>query len=297
MAISISAGMRNSLYAMGDIQGQIDTANKRLSTGKRVNDALDGARNYFQAKGFSREAQNLSNLNDQMSLGLQTIQKAQKAIDGIQKLVESVQSLARSARSIVNTDATSRDALGSQMAALMTQAYNLGLDTAFNGKNLLQVGATGDTLDIVTNTATGAGQTKVSIVAADVRVENVAGLNISIAGNGFAFAAGATTYTAGNFTAAAGDTKLDALITASTAALTSLANKASVIATQASTVQIRQQFTKDTIRINNESADTLTIADINEEGANLAALQTKQQLAVQALSLASRSDQSILRLF
>ncbi len=69
------------------------------------------------------------------------------------------------------------------------------------------------------------------------------------------------------------------------------------IATQASTIDIRIGFSKDTARINNEAADNLVVADINEEGANLSALQTKQQLAVQALSLASRADQAILRLF
>jgi flagellin len=73
--------------------------------------------------------------------------------------------------------------------------------------------------------------------------------------------------------------------------------RASVIATQASVVDLRIQFTKDTTRILNSSADSLTLADMNEEGANLSALSTRQQLAVQALSLANRSDQAILRLF
>ena len=44
-------------------------------------------------------------------------------------------------------------------------------------------------------------------------------------------------------------------------------------------------------------ADNLVVADLNEEGANLLALQTRQQLSTQALSLASQSDQAILRLF
>ena len=44
-------------------------------------------------------------------------------------------------------------------------------------------------------------------------------------------------------------------------------------------------------------ADKLTLANINEEGANLLALQTRQQLGIQALSLAAQAEASILRLF
>jgi flagellin-like hook-associated protein FlgL len=271
--------------------------NRRLATGRKVNDALDNARNYFQAQGFMKDSRDLSNLNDEMSLGLQTIQKAQKAIDGISKMVESVQALARSARTLVNTDAVGRDALGTQMAQLLSQVTTLSLDAGFNGRNLIQTGATADVLDVVTNLSTGAAQTKISITAADLRVDQATGLNLSIAGNGFAFAANVTTYAAGNFTGAGGDTKLDALITAATTALTNIQSRASVIATQASTVQIRQQFTKDWSKISNVASDALTLADMNEEGAALTALQTRQQLAVTAMSLASQSDQAILRLF
>jgi flagellin len=297
MGISLSFGLRNSLNAMQEIQGAIDSTNKRLATGRKVNDALDNARNYFQSQSFLKDGRDLSNLNDAMSLGLQTIQKAQKAVDGITKLVESAQSLARSARSLVNTDAAGRDALGNQIRDLMNQAQNLATDAGFNGKNLLQSGATADTLDIVTNLSTGAAQTKVTLTAADVRVDQASGLNISTAANGLGYAANLTTYTAGNFTGAAGDTKLDALITAGTTALTGLQAKASIIATNASVVQIRQSFTNDWRKVSQTASDALTLADINEEGAALTSLQTRQSLSVTALSLASRSDQAILRLF
>ncbi len=85
--------------------------------------------------------------------------------------------------------------------------------------------------------------------------------------------------------------------TAVATAVNTLQGKSAAIATQASVIDIRLAFTKDTARINNDAADNLLVADINEEGANLSSLQTKQQLAVQALSLANRADQAILRLF
>jgi flagellin len=296
-AIALSQGLRNSLNALNTIDDQIAVTNRRLATGKKVNDALDNARSYFQARGFDKDARDLTNLVDSANLGLQTIQKAQKAVDGFTKLVESAQSLARSARSLVNTDATGRDALGNQIRDLLNQAQNLATDAGFNGKNLLQTGTTPDVLDIVTNTSSGAGQTKITLTGADVRLDQATGLNLSIAGNGLGYAANLTTYTAGNFTAAAGDTKLDALITAASTALSTLQSRASVIATQGTTVQVRNQFLKDSISVAKTSSDLLTLADINEEGANLTSLQNRQSLSVTALSLASRSDQAILRLF
>jgi flagellin len=61
-------------------------------------------------------------------------------------------------------------------------------------------------------------------------------------------------------------------------------------------IQTRQDFTKQTINTLQEGSDKLTIADPNEEGATLLALQTRQQLAVSALSLASQAQQSVLSL-
>ena len=64
-----------------------------------------------------------------------------------------------------------------------------------------------------------------------------------------------------------------------------------------STVQARQDFTKSMINTLTTGADNLTLADSNEEGANLLALQTRQQLSTTALSLAVQSDRNVLRLF
>ena len=59
----------------------------------------------------------------------------------------------------------------------------------------------------------------------------------------------------------------------------------------------RQYFTESLINILTEGADKLTLADMNEESANTLSLQTRQQLALNALSLASQASQSVLKLF
>ena len=59
----------------------------------------------------------------------------------------------------------------------------------------------------------------------------------------------------------------------------------------------RQDFTENLINILTEGADKLTLADMNEESANMLALQTRHQLAINSLSLASQASQAVLKLF
>ena len=81
------------------------------------------------------------------------------------------------------------------------------------------------------------------------------------------------------------------------AALLTARNFGSSIANDLAIIQTRQDFTENTINNLEEGRDKLVVADQNEEGANLLALQTRQQLGVTSLSLASQSQQAVLRLF
>lgn len=80
-------------------------------------------------------------------------------------------------------------------------------------------------------------------------------------------------------------------------ALTAVRNFGSSLANNLAIIQTRQDFTNNTINTLKAGADALTVADQNEEGANLLALQTRQTLGVTSLSLASQSQQAVLRLF
>lgn len=79
--------------------------------------------------------------------------------------------------------------------------------------------------------------------------------------------------------------------------LQTLRVKATAFASSLSIVQSRQDFTKNLINTLESGASGLTLADTNEEGANLLALQTRQSLGTSALSIANQSQQSILKLF
>ena len=80
-------------------------------------------------------------------------------------------------------------------------------------------------------------------------------------------------------------------------ALGNLRTQASEFGTNLSIVENRQDFTRSLINTLEEGAGKLTLADTNEEGANLLALQTRQSLASTSLSFAAQADQNVLRLF
>ena len=81
------------------------------------------------------------------------------------------------------------------------------------------------------------------------------------------------------------------------AALKSIRSYSAELGNNYSIITNRQDFTENLINILTEGADKLTLADMNEESANMLALQTRQQLAINSLSLASQASQAVLKLF
>ncbi|EPY00794.1 flagellin [Magnetospirillum fulvum] len=82
-----------------------------------------------------------------------------------------------------------------------------------------------------------------------------------------------------------------------TMAATTLRETSAVLGQNLTTVQNRQDFTNNMIATLKTGSDNLTLADMNEESANMLALQTRQQLGIQSLSLASQANQAVMRLF
>jgi flagellin-like hook-associated protein FlgL len=167
-------------------------------------------------------------------------------------------------------DAT-RTSLQADFNNVLAQIDALAKDASYNGINLLN----GDTLKVVFNEA-GTSNLVINGVTFDS-----AGLGLNtVSGAGFQT-----------------DSYIDTTLTAVDSALKTLRTQASAFGSQLTTVQTRQDFTKNLIRTLQTGADNLVLADTNEEGANMLALQTRQQLSTTALSLSAQADQAVLRLF
>jgi hypothetical protein len=173
-----------------------------------------------------------------------------------------------------------RKNLITQFNELRRQLDKLSDDASFNGVNLLKA----DKLKITFNEI---GTSVLEIQAKDsndvVRGINTTAISLDIP------AADAAEFS--------DDALLDARIEALGDALTVLQTQSGSFGSSLAIVQIRQEFTKSMINTLEVGADNLTLADANEEGANLLALNTRQQLSQTALSLAAQAQQAVLRLF
>jgi flagellin-like hook-associated protein FlgL len=172
---------------------------------------------------------------------------------------------------------TVRANLSKQFNELRDQLDKLGDDASFNGINLLR----GDKLKITFNES---GTSSIDIQAKDAN-GNVRGINASNLGVDSLIAEDLDT-----------DEKIDAFLGKLSSALTELRSQASAFGSNLSSVENRQSFTKNMINTLETGAANLTLADTNEEAANLLALQTRQQLSSSALSMASQQDQAVLQL-
>ena len=405
--ISLTASMRTNLLSLQNTQSLMDTTQERLSTGLKVNSAIDNASSYYTAQSLNNRASDLSALLDSMGQGIQTIQAANEGIEAITEFVEQAKAIANSARdaasktdvktlsskfsgadgvtsddtaltlavkkadgtalagtgdekkisdaiTAVNTKLKATELKGKNAAELKTAIETaLKEDAAGVLKNVMEFSVTADGKVSVTAKAgyqvslTGAGDfagqgdkdedgsvTNVSTSTVDVntdrekyaeqfneimkQIDNLAkdsgykGINllqmntltvifnedrssqievkgVDASSTGLKISNPVDSWQT--------DEDINKSITEAENAISELRIMASDYGNYYSIVQNRQDFTKNLINVLTEGADNLTLADMNEESANMLALQTRQQLAINSLSLASQAAQGVLQLF
>ena len=446
MAISLTAGMRNALTSLGNIQDDVRATNGRLASGKKVNSALDNAVNFFTAQSFTDRANGLSIIQDNIGLGINVLKQADKALSSVKLSIEQAEgtlkaalnSTGQNARSVTNfafkntagvadssqlfseaaggtgqnrfqagdsfsvrlatvtstgsvntiaTGATLTIAAGSTVAEVITaintnvtlnpnqtdrqvEAYlndagnlvienkrsatdasgntfalqfvtNTAVSTQGNVTDIFSFsGATGSTPSVAgttgtqTTLVTGSSTNNATRAAAAGALREVynqirnsaldAGYNgtnllngdalttyfnddrtTSLSTRGARYDAAALNLRQDNSGAGTGDSiynlqsdrEITNVLTRLRSAKDTVVAQQSSFATNFNILNNRQDYTKSLVENLRSGADQLTLADINEEGANLTALQTRQQLSVTALSLANQADQAILRLF
>ena len=277
--ISLTASMRSNLLSLQNTQSLMDITQERLSTGKKVNSAIDNPSSYYTAQSLNNRASDLSSLLDSMGQAIQTIKAADEGIEAITTFAQQAKAVAQSAAD--TKDAKERKSLMDQFNAILSQINDVAKDSGYKGVNLL----TGGDLDVKFNEG-GTSKLQIKGVKADTKVADTAG------GLGIADGAGWDTGDVADQ-----DTAIKNSIGAVDKAISTLRTWSSEFGNNYSIVQSREDFTENLINVLTEGADKLTLADMNEESANMLALQTRQQLAINSLSLASQAAQSVLSLF
>ena len=373
--ISLTASMRSNLLSLQNTQSLMDTTQERLSTGKKVNSALDNPSSFYTAQSLTNRASDLSSLLDSMGQGIQTIKAANEGIESITEFVQQAKSVANQARDEANKVASSSGMYDStkieaatkfqlsvtyngetkSKEVTLTDAKTSGTDAATEIQDVLQAMEFG-----ADSTALGANYT-VAFEDGAFKVSSANGEEIKIS---FEVGGAKMDATAGNanrvkaisqfndildqidqlakdsgykgvnllggtdqsltvifnedrssnltiqgvdastkgldisrVTNWGSNTNIDASIEEVEDAINELRNMASEFGNNYSIVQNREDFTENLINVLEEGSDKLVLADMNEESANMLALQTRQQLGVNSLSLASQAAQAVLKLF
>jgi flagellin len=165
-----------------------------------------------------------------------------------------------------------RSSFAEQFRATVSQITNFAKDSEFNGINLLM----GQSFDMI---FTEDAASRLTVTGGRLDADNLGVFELDAA---FNFQS---------------NTEIDKALGALNDALTELKGQAAQFAGVLSVAKTREEFTKSSVKTLTIGADNLVLASVEEESANLLALQTRQQLSTQALSLAAQSEQAVLRLF
>lgn len=331
--ISLNSGIRASLTQLSRTTAAFDQTTNRLATGQKVSSAIDNPTNFFASVNLNDRAEGLSSRLDSMGQAIQRIQAADNGISTVRSYISAMKGVVNNA--LGNTDSDARADLGKQFNELINQIGTAAADSGYQGINLLQTSgedgesetvqfnetfdestlevkgfsmeaanytsATGDVATLGAGDVTGVTNVKVSAGGGSATQEAallIATQDSDIALGIQGYSSGGTGALTGtiNWSATTYKADLAGVITQLEAFDEELKTQASALANNLSTITTREEFSTNMINTLTEGADKLTLADLNEEGANLLALQTQNQLATQSLSLASQQSQSVLQL-
>jgi flagellin len=326
--ISLTLGMKTSLMSLQSTQKLFERTQEHMTTGKRVSKPMDDPAAYYAAVTLTDRAKDLEGRLDGMGQAVQAIKAADAGIQAIRSVLSNMKAVVENALTTNETDATTRQAMGKKFNDLLVQLRGFAKDSAYGGINLLQ-----DDQQISVQLGQNFDESKFSVkgfhVAGATGVDDATGEVGALSSDSVPAVWDAANATIGRFAFAINKVEdptslvgLKSYGTDATGAneheinwgntdyrdtLTGVLNnieqidqvlktRSKLFSFDQSTITLREEYTKEFINTLEGGADRLTLADLNEEAANLLSLQTAQQLGVQAMSLSNQQTQSVLRL-
>lgn len=301
--ISLSAASRSGLLALQNTQTGVDRTNKRLSTGLAVGSPVDDAVRYFQAKSLTDRADDLVQRKDKIDQGISALNVTVSTTSSAATLLKNLKGIIDANRS---SSIDARASATKQMSTLIFQIDKLVRDASYQGLNLLTSSTSSLSVYFSDKNDSRLDVKGINILASKLYVKASAATALSVKVGStitgvLVTALGAkklSVYKISQVTAQNDlNSAINTVISRLDATIAQLNAKASNFGTSVSILQARLDFTKEYVNNLKEGAGKLTLADTNEEGANLLALQTRQQLGIKTLSFAGQSEQSVLSLF
>jgi len=271
-SINTNASAITALSNLMMTQTQLTATQNIISTGKTINSAKDNGAEWSIANTMQGKVTALDSVKDSLNRAQSTIDVAMAAGQQVSDLLTQMKAKALAA-SDTSLDTTSRTALNADFKSLRDQITSVVSNADFNGINMVNSGGT--TLYALANDS---GSSKMTVQAEDL---SLGGANVTLTA-----AASFSSATSASAFISTLDTDLNNVNTA----LTNLGTGSNALASHLTFVNNLQNSL--TTGISN-----MVDADMAKESATLQALQTKQQLGVQALSIANQSTSIMLSLF
>ncbi|NKC03989.1 flagellin [Ochrobactrum haematophilum] len=291
-SILTNSSALTALQTLASTNKALETTQNRISTGLRIGEASDNASYWSIATSMKSDNKANSAVQDALGLGAGKVDTAYTAINDIKDQVDKMKTLLISAQGASLED---QQKISTEITAIQGQIKSSATNANYAGANLLvNDGAATEDLKVVASynrVGTDVTIDTVDVAAADVQVLDTAGTG-GIVGGLLASTFFDTTGTTA-LDSAAIKTALESVETA----LGKLTTGAATLGAAKSRIETQTSFISKLSDSVEKGVGQLVDADMNAESARLSALQTQQQLGIQALSIANSSSQSILSLF
>jgi flagellin len=271
-SVNTNVGAMTALQYLNQTQGQLDQTQEQINSGLKVADAKDNGAIYAIAQNQRGAVAGYSSVLSSLNNGSSAIDVALSAGQSISDLLIQLKQQALSAAD-PSLDTASRQALNANFTALLGQITTIVKNAVFNNFNLVN-GST----NMIQALASSDGTRRVTTQAQ----------NMSLSGSIVTIKSTATIST---------QTRASALISTIQTSMTNVNSALAKLSAGAAKFSIQATFTQKLSDTLTQGIGNLVDANMAEESAMLQSLQVKQQLGVQALSIANQAPQSILSLF
>jgi flagellin len=308
-SLNTNVAAMTALLTLTQTNKALTEVQSRISTGYRVADAADNAAYWSIATTMRSDNAAMSTVQDALGLGSAMVDVAYTGVNSSIKVVDQIKSKLVAARQ----PGVDRGKIQSEIRELQSQLRGIADSATFSGENWLSVDS-GDpgynaTKSIVSSFSRSGGVVEIGVITIDLANTKLfdaadqsgildteytttnGGVNYSVAGLADGFDISALTDSPNDLA------DLEEIIAVVDGSISSMTDAATSLGAAKARIGIQQDFVNSLMDAVDRGVGQLVDADMNEESTKLQALQVKQQLGVQALSIANTSSQSILQLF
>jgi flagellin len=300
--VVLGSAVRQNLLSLQGINNQINTAENHLATGLKVASAIDNAVSFFQAQSLNNRASDLLQRKANIDQAISSLTTATNAAQSVVSILQQMQGVVNAAKTETGAQLT---ASSTQFSTLLKQLNNLVGDSSYQGLNLVNSSTSTLTVQFsltATSTlkVTGSNLNASGVITFNSHVAAFSAIKLSAGGaNATSGGSGLSGFRSvlGKTLSNANGSALNAVFNVLENAIQTVQGDAQSLGANVTLLQTRLSFSAQYASTLQGGADKLTLADVNTESTNLVTLQTRQQLSIQSLSIATQSEQAVLRLF